>query len=524
MKQALHIFLKDARRFWPEILLSLLVLSIYVSIQPSLWTGHVDLRTQALGTLSGILAVLVPVGWWVLVSRVILAEKLVGDTQFWITRPYEWRRLLAAKALFLAVFLAVPFFLAQMLLLTLAGFDPHAHAGGLLFVVMYVSGVIVLPLVALATVTSSFARVTLILFGILLAFVVFITVSSLALMIGVSVPSSNQNSHTGVFSLWTVALLSIIVLQYALRRVWLARAILLTLPVLICGLMWVDGKLDQSRFDKSYPIVQNGAPLEITYDPNPGSHGTEGMQASSTTVISPSIQLKESGITNGSTLLFEGDRAGFTAPDGFHWDSGWQAGMGDFKLNGEVSDFSPNVLVPLAVAEKYQATPVSIHLSLAFTEVRPDKTSTVALPNQAFPVPDLGVCFPQTGWAADFGHITGIGCIAPLRNPQLTYASTYWSDENCKGTPTTPDQGVLGSGWQGSVDRGPGEFGISPVKDLPLQLSNNMNNNKNRYLCPGTPITFTQYSVVRRLQVAIDIKTYTMPQVSINGNQITVTQ
>jgi len=30
---------------------------------------------------------------------VVHAESLVGDRQFWITRPYEWKKLLTAKAL-----------------------------------------------------------------------------------------------------------------------------------------------------------------------------------------------------------------------------------------------------------------------------------------------------------------------------------------------------------------------------------------------------------------------------------------
>ncbi len=113
-----------------------------------------------------------PVSWWLLISRVIHAETLVGDCQFWITRPYDWKKLLAAKALFLFCFLYLPLFLAQCFLLMRAGFSSAlAIFRGLLFNLYLISAVLVLPLLALATVTSSFARMTLAILGILLCFI-----------------------------------------------------------------------------------------------------------------------------------------------------------------------------------------------------------------------------------------------------------------------------------------------------------------------------------------------------------------
>jgi hypothetical protein len=37
MKQILHIFAKDTRRFWPEISISLALLATFVCIGPNLW-------------------------------------------------------------------------------------------------------------------------------------------------------------------------------------------------------------------------------------------------------------------------------------------------------------------------------------------------------------------------------------------------------------------------------------------------------------------------------------------------------
>ena len=93
------------------------------------------------GFLAGLLTVLIPVSWWLLIARVIHAETLVGDRQFWLTRPYEWKKLLGAKALFLAVFLYLPLLIAQCLLLFRAGFHPLSFIPGLLFNLLLITGV-----------------------------------------------------------------------------------------------------------------------------------------------------------------------------------------------------------------------------------------------------------------------------------------------------------------------------------------------------------------------------------------------
>jgi hypothetical protein len=37
------------------------------------------------------LSVLLAISWVMLVMRAVHAEGLVGDRQFWLTRPYEWK-------------------------------------------------------------------------------------------------------------------------------------------------------------------------------------------------------------------------------------------------------------------------------------------------------------------------------------------------------------------------------------------------------------------------------------------------
>ncbi len=223
MKQVLHVFAKDARRFWPEIAISLAITAAFARIYPNQWltpglyavSGWGGFAgPQGLQLLATVLAVLVPVSWLLLIARVIHGESLVGDRQFWPTRPYEWKKLLAAKVLFLLVFLYLPFVAAQLVLLLEAGFRPFGYMSGLLFNLMLITGALVLPLFAMATVTSTFARMAFAVVGVLLGFIGFGVLSAGLAGIAVSTPSS--------FNFLTPILLCIccgaVALQYAVRR------------------------------------------------------------------------------------------------------------------------------------------------------------------------------------------------------------------------------------------------------------------------------------------------------------------
>ena len=199
MKQILHIFAKDFRHFWPEILISLALVGALVWIYPSTWLSQNGLYAVSggaflpsmleAGLLAGLLTVLIPVSWWLLIARVIHAEALVGDRQFWVTRPYEWKKLLGAKVLFLAVFLYLPLLIAQCLLLFRAGFHPLSFFPGLLFNLLLITAVIVLPLLAITTVTATFAGLTLTLLAGLVCFIGYIAIS-LYLSDSASIPSA----------------------------------------------------------------------------------------------------------------------------------------------------------------------------------------------------------------------------------------------------------------------------------------------------------------------------------------------
>ena len=108
MRQALHIFKKDIRHHFPEILLSLTLLAAYVWNEPKEWIARELSENRLHNFLTGGLTVGVVVSWCILVVRVVQGESLVGDRQFWVTKPYDRKKLLSSKLLFMLAFIGLP--------------------------------------------------------------------------------------------------------------------------------------------------------------------------------------------------------------------------------------------------------------------------------------------------------------------------------------------------------------------------------------------------------------------------------
>jgi hypothetical protein len=60
-------------------------------------------------------------------------EPLIGDRQFWVTRPYPRSSLVMAKALFVTAFILVPKLIADAAILAFSGFSPLSNLGQLLW-------------------------------------------------------------------------------------------------------------------------------------------------------------------------------------------------------------------------------------------------------------------------------------------------------------------------------------------------------------------------------------------------------
>jgi hypothetical protein len=246
MNQILHIFRKDIRHHWIVILLCQAALVAYCWM---VVTGWNDQENFGFNAVSGIIRLLPAMIWCLLFLRVVQDESLVGDRQFWVTRPYEWKKLLAEKILFVLVFLNLPLLIAGTVLLIKAGFSPAPHFLGLLWMQVLLFHLPFLPLLALATVTRNLVQGLVTLFAGLLASTAisilplyFSLGSTRFAAVAVSVPV-DVHYHSGDLRdlLLLVVCIAAIGLQYAFRktaqsRLWLVGGVLAMVAIdLISG-------------------------------------------------------------------------------------------------------------------------------------------------------------------------------------------------------------------------------------------------------------------------------------------------
>jgi hypothetical protein len=528
MKQILHIFAKDVRRFWPEILVSVGVLAALVLVCSHLWSlpqsthwgiGEIERHADNLRLITKILGAFLLVSWWLLITLVIHAEAPTGEAHFWITRPYDRRLLVAAKLFFLVVCLYVPLVLAQMLMLAAAGLTPFASITGMLFNLMLITGFYVLPLTAIAVVTSSFFRTTLTLFCVLAVIVPFAVKD--IFNPGSPMDGSLHSFLYGGFpfshllpvgdqlslSLLSIAVCGIaIVLQYIFRRSWLARLTLLAAPAIVCiGVVAESPRpelSDRAEINRHYPLpfADAAGPLTLS-DGRDEQHPVEVHRYSTyDDFVWVRIPLIRSPLPEGTAATQEGLDVTITNGSGFSWrttapvwypervPSDGSYAFGSASAQRRQSQFT----IPIAVYDKFKSAPVTVHLTLARAELQVAGVTRIPFPVHETFVPGVGVCRAGTlGYGA-------IQCRSAFRQPQLTYVSAEWSQSPCPAPQTEMKPGGGGT-WMGFSDSEPADLGIVPVQySWGIFMPDRNNTTGGSHLCSGTPITFTQYKLVRR--------------------------
>jgi hypothetical protein len=523
MRQILAIFTKDARRFWPEILVSLGLLVALVQVYPMQWAevqwtqpgtinrgiGWFGISGSPSGVFAACLVALVPISWWILIARLIHCEKLVGHTQFWITRPYEWPNLLAAKMLFLAVFLYAPFFAAQCLLLHSGGFHPFSHLPGLLLNLVYLTAFVVLPLAALSALTTGFGRLTLLILGVILFIVLAVIVSDY-------LPSSTFGSVPDIVSgNLALAILfggfaAIVLIQYARHRMRLAWFLLAAVAVGLWAIAIFDP--DQALMARHYPPAPG--PVQFVY-----ASGGVTNETNSKDSLAVSLPMHESGVADGKAVIPVALKVNLEGPGGASWQSSWQ-GISSQRYLAGASDTNMAFVMPRAVYDRFKPVPVTLRITFAVVQARRDSVRVVPLPAGDFNVAGVGVCKAQS-WMGDINDFSGIACRSAMNQPRLTYITAQWTTGRCGDAASESSSQMLGTAWVGELDPALAEFGITPVWDTPVTLSNPWvpyrqgQPLRGRNLCPGSPVIFTQFRETVRTQTDLVIRDFRLPDLSL---------
>jgi hypothetical protein len=496
MNLILHIFGKDVRRHWPDIAVVLGILAAYAWHELGQWHPREPRSAILHDTFLRYLPLMVVLGWSFLIARVVLAESLVGDRQFWITRPYEWQKLLTAKVLYFFAFFSLPLLLIQAFLLWKAGFSPVAHLIGLLLLALWWASLIILPVMTLAVITSSMVQFFLAVFGIA------------ASIIGIAILSTRIH-HTGsplaeLIPDWAgptlliAASITIIILQYARRKTLQVRLLLVSVGA---ATILISLALEEEGFvPHGYPQSSPAArlPMRVSFDPSVTDRRTASIENNK---IPVRIPLVFSDIPENSAVSLDGATVDIDGPEGLHWNSGW---FGEYEqIFAPVKKSEILFTVDKPFFERVKSLPVTLHMSLASTAFRVQEAQRVIAANGDFEALGGSIC---SIWPGD---ASSLHCRAPLRRPSmavtvLSKESTCQADDDEE--PLTREASF--SDWEWNRDTSSVEMGLSPVQTFTFSFwrMSWKTGDRRHFLCPGTPITFKTLREAQRMRNEVTIE------------------
>jgi hypothetical protein len=337
--------------------------------------------------------------WLFLVAAAIHKEPPAGDRQFWVTRPYQWKSLLAAKALLIFAFINAPLFLADVAILAAHGLAPVGAR--LLMRQALVAGILLVPGAALAAVTRDQAQTV----GAMLAAPV-----SLAL-----VSAYTEGNGWGplawmhawiVFAVLAAATLGVLVWQYARRRTAVARGVLAAGAGLCLAIV---------------AAPPTGAAFAL-YGPEPEAVRTAHLCFVLSSAPCGGPVREEQDITGWFPIRIEGLPAGMKAepllldlkieaPNGASWRSGWfdwSTGSahgigwnwGWLAAEDGVKSRRLDANIGAGLVDRFQSQPVKLSLSLAMTIYRTEATTSLIPGQPPRAIAGIGDC--SVDWIGGF--------------------------------------------------------------------------------------------------------------------------
>ena len=252
MRLMLHTLAKDVRRLWPAAVITWVMLAVLANADR--W------RADSIPSpMEGWMNLVLSMAWACLAALAVLEEPLVGDRNFWTTRPHRWTSLLAAKLAFVVLAIHLPSFVADACILAARGFSPLPYTGDLLWKQALFFGALTLPALALATLVRNFAHFVI---------VVFTIAAGLAVLNGglSSFPAyrgmSGEVRHALVRLVLAAAAAAVIAIQYARRRALTARITAVLGAILAASLStWLPVQAEYSVGSTAQPprIAQGAA-------------------------------------------------------------------------------------------------------------------------------------------------------------------------------------------------------------------------------------------------------------------------
>ncbi len=387
MGQILHIFRKDVRRHWPEIAVSLALLIAFAWNEPKQWIGGFDPDSRFWLTL---LTPLVPVGWIFLILRVVQDECLVGDRQFWVTRPYQWPQLLCEKTLVVLMFVNIPLFLADLFLLEKAGFHPASYVSGLISLQLMWLLVLVLPAMTLGAVTSGIGQSLLAVLAGIIYLIAFEALTS-------SIPTpglwrAEEVPRLVIFGMLVAVGIAVVLWQYARRRTGGSRPLILIAAAATVLITYVTPH--ETLIGRTYPRLssQQKPPVLLAFDPS-AKPSQQGRFVDKDKVW---VQLPMTfvGVASDSEVDIEGMTVTIQAPGGHSWTSRWQTSPG--RLMPARQHFEETFTIDKKFFDQVKSTPVSVRITVALNVIHIEGAARIVVSAGEFSLPGNGRCFLES--------------------------------------------------------------------------------------------------------------------------------
>jgi hypothetical protein len=488
MQKTLRIFQKDSRHLWPEILLTLLLTLGFALTSHYLWPAFRNVSGfREAGTLVVWMNILLPVAWWLLIARAVHDESLVGDLQFWVTRPYGWPRILAAKLLFIAVYIILPFFLAQIYLLHQAALHPLTVLPGLVLKMLLLFAFVLLPLLALSTVTASLTRMLLIYFA------VFIYLGVTTYIVRVFFPAEvSWTPGVGRLTPWIFGSFFLIpavaavvaLLQYARRRTTVSSGLLLGLLIVLSVVLIAATRVQGNLAEYARAAAGQAAPMQVSLNPDPAFHSLRGTNVDAllqkrnnpNATVTLALPVVFSGIAPGHAVSVEGFSVSTSGAGSSAQDSGWEFAFGTYTKATQIRQM---VDIPGDVYAASAGKSLTVHLRYAVADYQADPPATVTFNGTSMDIPQHGHCL--IGGSLD--------CQYALKSADYTLV-TWRLQRRCD---VSSPEDETEQQWIGHDDPML-NFAFDPVlSDTSLSSYSAADGQPAIRLCPGTAFTFTRY-------------------------------
>jgi hypothetical protein len=387
MNQVLHIFRKDARHHWPEILASIALLIAFVMEQPYKWAGR-SFHTRLFEGLVSMLPAAMVLVWAFLTVRLVQSEALVGNQQFWITRPYEWHKLLAAKLLSILVFIHLPFFLSQIVLLGIGRFPLLPSIPGLLFVHVLFFIAIVVPSLTVGSITAGIGQAALAALAAFLVLVGLVAVMFVRLEMDVAADSTDWL----VGPIYLSTCVGAIFLQYLHRRTLLTRLIAVGAVTLIALIMLVAPY--EKTINGWFPLPANARPIpaHLEFDRTLSfAHAEDWSPPSYESEVDLEIPFEVSELDDKSLIDIRAIKLDLDLPDGRQWTSHWHSVYHHSVSFGRTHVW-PDLKIKKDVLNSVKSAPVRAHVTLGMNVFHLGAASQILMSGNRVSIPGGARC------------------------------------------------------------------------------------------------------------------------------------